>query len=109
MKFNVVLIALSVILGGCHAPSDPVRNDAYILIRPASVEQGWTVLDALDAQLPVEDRKRIQVRGLTSGNGREMMIRFQGQCRAQAAFVDHVRTTARRLGVQDVACVATLP
>ena len=89
--------------------AQPDAPTAYLLLAPGSVDRGWDVLDDLDRRLAMEDRRLIQVRGLVSGAGSAMMVRFAGSCVTRAAFLAHVRRIAAAHGVTRVACAVSLP
>ena len=101
---------VAAVLAGAAAVAQPAPPAAsYVMLAPGTVDRGWDVLDDLDRRLPLPERQLIQARGLVSGAGSAMMVRFSGDCAAQAAFVAHVRRIAAAHGVARVSCAATLP
>lgn len=82
---------------------------AYVVFAAADMDRGWTVLDAMDTELPADQRSRIQTRGLVSGGSLDMMIRFAGECARDGGFVAAVGVVARRHDVRQIHCVSTLP
>jgi hypothetical protein len=92
--------------GGTGGPPD-AQPHAYLLLRPASEQQGWAVIDAMRARLPADERRRIRTAGLVSTQGSLMYVDFDGTCRA--SFVGAAQQIAKQGGVSDSSCNMTLP
>jgi hypothetical protein len=82
---------------------------AYVVFAAVDMDRGWTVLEAMDTELPADQRSRIQTRGLVSGGSSDMMIRFAGECAKDDGFVAAVGAVAKLRDVRQVRCVSTLP
>jgi hypothetical protein len=109
MKFLWLTIAAAM-LGACleAAPARSASDSAFVLFDARTEAQGTEILESLDPALSEDARRLLQVKSVM-GDGHGVMIRFEGTCRDNSAFVAEVRRVLERRGATNVRCLAQLP
>jgi len=101
-------IALGVGLAACERFPPDDGPAAFVIVPATSTDQGMAVIEAVGSELPLEERRLVQVRSFVDGQTSTVMVRFAGSC-GNKRFVAAVQRVANAHKVGEVRCVAKLP